>query len=553
LIGSEAFLKDGVQQLDLSFKYKPTDLSEADWNSLSHWIQLFAKEFYRRFATAQPEIAKAARIYIGAPSSWSKKDIELYQALFPPPPLGVMSEVEIVPESRSAFIHVRDYHLVDRNREDSVLIIDIGSSTTDFTYLENLEPREIPIGSEFGARLIDQVIYEQVVNEHPDAVTLQKRLEDKDRESAYLQFLCRKAKEQYFTQEKKKPQPEDMAFQEVIELFWPSLQKLDMEAILTHPINEEYANGWKAGFRELLVQAKVEYKKKYGKQLAPKILLLTGGGSRMPFTREICREVFDLQAEDVSPDPQPFFSVSKGLAGYGRWRYRVATFRKAIDEFCQSKGLGEEIQKHIQPFEAAAYKFTSKRFMDKVLFPILLEAQAGKVRSKDMGNNPVQYFSQRFFQWLETPQGQAALQEEVGKCFTEPLSPYLATETNKICERFGMKEGDLRIAIELPDQITKKLVTFISPAFDQLLAYTAKLEIGLADALVPVWLRKLVPTKVVEAGMQAMVKIEDFESDLFNKNYNLKPNEREQFAVGIRAQIKKQLEERAAQVEMLLK
>jgi hypothetical protein len=424
-----------------------------------------------------------------------------------------------------------------------------GKSPANLGSYENLEPREIPIGSEFGARLIDQLIYEQVVNRHPNAVTLQQRLEDKDRESAYLQYLCRKAKEQYFTQEKKKPQTEDMAFQEVIELCWPFLQKLDMEAILTHPINE-YANGWKAGFRELLVQAKVEYKKIYDKQLAPKVLALTGGGSRMPFTGEICREVFDLQAEDVNPDPQPFFSVAKGLAGYGRWRYRVAAFRKAIDEFCQSKGLGEEIQKLIQPFAAAALKFTNKHLADKVLSPILLEAQAMKVRAKDIGDDPYQYFRQRFIQWVETPEGQAALWKEVGK-YLEPFNPYLAVEADKICERFEMPKGSLRIAIELPDPIIEHI--YGTSGARRLLAYALKKEIDVYDALVPERLRKVVPPKLVQRVMQALAELQAGFDDLFNKEYDLSPNERAQFVTDLRSQIKKQLEERAAQVERLLK
>ncbi len=541
LIGQEAILKKGIEELYINSKIKPADtnLGRARMSQLRDFIL----EFYALFREAEPEIGRQAQVYIGHPTSWTEEDAEVYRAWFP---ANVFPGIQVVRESHAAFIQVRDYARLPDALLDSVLVIDIGSSTTDITFVKDLVPQQLSLGDEFGARLIDQAIFEVVEERHPHPEQLQERWETHDKDKVYLRYLCRKAKEHYFTGEPfERPKPETASFRWVLDQCWQYVQDLDMNAILERPL-EKFPRGWKMGFKALVMQAREEIKPEI-----PKIVILTGGGSRMPFTRDICREVFPEPATKLNPDPDPSFAVAKGLAGYGRWRYRVAAFLEAIDEFCQSKALGEEIQKHIQPFAAAAFKFSEKHLIDEVMRPILLEAREGKTRSKDMGQDPMQYFRKRFFQWLETSEGQVAFQEEAVKFFTDPFSPYLATETNKICERFGMKKEDLRITIELPGQITRRVFSMY-PLIDHLLAYSLKAEISIAD-LIPVWLRKAVPAKLVDVSMQAFAELEAGYIGLFFKKYNLKPDERDQFVTDIRAQIKKQLEARAAQIERLLK
>jgi Hsp70 protein len=551
LIGSEAFLEDGVQQLDLSFKYRPS-FSEDDWQSLSHWIQLFAKGFYRRFAAAYPEIAKHARIYIGVPSSWSKEDIKRYRDLFPPSFFGVMPEVEricdieIVPESRSAFIHVRDYYIDIENQQDSILIMDVGSSTTDFTYVENLEARELSIGSDFGTRLIDQLIYEQIVNQYSDIIALKKHLNEQ--ESTYLQYLCRKAKEQYFTREKKKPQTAVVAFQEMIELFWPLLQNFDMEAILRRPINN-YASGWKVGFKDLLIQAQVEYKREYGEQLTPKLLVLTGGGSRMPFIQEICQEVLNLQAKNINLDPQPFFSVARGLADFGRWRYRVEQFRKAIEEFCKSEALEQEIRRHIYSFGMAVKRVLYEGSIDGVWRPMAYELREGTLSSDEIGNFR-SFFNQRVSQWLNTSEGLKA-QEEVINDFIRRLDPYLKSKTNQIGIRFNIKPNDLRLSLRLryedffdiEDATAEILVILNYKALELIIKGT--------DYVIPVLVRKMVPKWIVDLALNWEKEGRSTLVPLIQQT-ELSLRVRDMFVDEVLKQIKEQFEERAQNVEKFL-
>jgi hypothetical protein len=544
LIGQEAILKRGIEELYINSKIKPADtnLGRARMSQLRDFIL----EFYALFREAEPEIGRQAQVYIGHPTSWTEEDAEAYRAWFP---ANVFPGIQVVRESHAAFIQVRDFAKLPDEFLNSVLVIDIGSSTTDITFVKDLVPQQLSLGDEFGARLIDQAIFEVVEERHLHPEQLQERWETHDKDKVYLRYLCRKAKEHYFTGEPfERPQPETASFRWVLDQCWQYVQDLDMNAVLERPL-EKLPRGWKAGLRALVMQAREEIKPEI-----PKIVILTGGGSRMPFTRDICREVFPEPATRLNPDPDPSFAVAKGLAGYGRWRYRVAAFLEAIHEFCQSQALGEEIEKHIQPFAAAALKFIRKHLIDEVMRPTLLEAREGKVRSKDMGKDPGHYFHQRFLQWLETPEGQVALQVEVGNHFTEPLSPYLVAETNKMCERFDMPKGSLQIATELPDKmITKAFYGALSPAIKQLEAYALKLEISVADALVPTWVRKLVPAKLVDVGMQAWANYTEGMTDLFAKNHDLKPDERDQFVTAIRAQIKKQLEARAAQIERLLR
>jgi molecular chaperone DnaK (HSP70) len=60
-----------------------------------------------------------------------------------------------MPESQSALLHVRDRGHDERQLE-RVPVVDIGSSTTDFTIVEDFSPRNLVVGAALGCRQIDE-------------------------------------------------------------------------------------------------------------------------------------------------------------------------------------------------------------------------------------------------------------------------------------------------------------------------------------------------------------------------------------------------------------
>jgi hypothetical protein len=69
----------------------------------------------------------------------------------------------LVPESRAAFITMKEERqLTQAEIREPILIVDLGSSTTDFTFVLNLDPAELLIGKHYplGAACIEQQLLE---------------------------------------------------------------------------------------------------------------------------------------------------------------------------------------------------------------------------------------------------------------------------------------------------------------------------------------------------------------------------------------------------------
>lgn len=323
----------------------------------------------------------------------------------------------------------------------------------------------------------------------------------------------------------------------------------DIEAILHRPI-KSFPNGWKAGFKELLMQACGEYKNKYGEPLSPEIVLLTGGGSHMSFTGDACREVFGSAI--VNPDPEPFYTVARGLAEFGRWEYRVSQFHQAIADFCDSPKLEKELQRQIDSLAKIVVKFfIGKPFADGVYRPMFHELREGTLSSSRIGDFKT-YIYQRLAQWLKTPEGLQA-QQEVINDIAKLLDPFIVPETDKICDRFHIKHGSLQLLVTANPEIFffKK---YPELGFFEWLAY--KEFDGLlyvADHIIPVPIRKLVPKKIVDLTMDYANVAAKMEGPLRAHFTQLSPDAKKQFINNVRMQIKEQLEERAQEVERLIK
>ncbi len=69
---------------------------------------------------------------------------------------------------------------------------------------------------------------------------------------------------------------------------------------------------------------------------------MTGGGSRMAFTRSICQEIFP-EAE-VRTGLEPSLTIAKGLARVGRANFKLKAFQEEVENFLDSEDLSNLIQ-----------------------------------------------------------------------------------------------------------------------------------------------------------------------------------------------------------------
>ena len=212
-----------------------------------------------------------------------------------------LQNVEAVPESRGALLYARDAGevKVDRKRlEAGVLIVDIGSSTTDYTSVMDLEANPVDRGNtRLGAALIDREILSRVLSKHPDRARLEELMHDSPADRRRLELTCRRSKEEYFsTPEEQLAEDPDLRVGTIQSiptrqgevLLDARVSKADMDQVITAPITALDGRSWDEAFRDDLSDVVGRWAHARGR-------LLTGGPSRMNFVLETCSEVMGDQ------------------------------------------------------------------------------------------------------------------------------------------------------------------------------------------------------------------------------------------------------------------
>ncbi|MEV7453750.1 Hsp70 family protein [Streptomyces nigra] len=351
LLGEEAVCAAGAAEFSLNFKQGP-DPGGLETPEAVLFVQALLAEFLAEHGTP-PERTGSARstdqadtaepmMVVGHPAGWEPEVVQAYARHLQL--RGV--HTRLLPESQAALVHVRrpgatagseasDRSMAEQPTAGRVLVVDIGSSTTDFTLITDMKPRSLPLGTDFGCRRIDFEAADLVTAHHRDNETLNAALAaDGGRE--FLLLACRRAKEAQFsgTQAATFDQPVNPRFEPIMKLAWGWLRQAEIPARVSAP------GGWADEFRALLKQAR-----RLMEDQDPDQVVLTGGGSRMPLTRRICREVFPEAAIDNDPDPA--FSVARGLALAGYTELRLERFRASLTELLEEPELGALCSKHI--------------------------------------------------------------------------------------------------------------------------------------------------------------------------------------------------------------
>ncbi|MGE0768712.1 MAG: Hsp70 family protein [Hyphomicrobiaceae bacterium] len=328
LIGSEAILSKDAKDLALAFK----SVNFAGEGSRAATQALVAGILHRLRVLGHVSAESHPEFMVGVPSRWS--ELARLQYLEVMKQAG-LSNVQVISESRAALLGAG---LPYERARSHVLIVDVGSSTTDLTYLRDLAVQQEALTelghNALGGGLIDEALLAQVLDRSTERSALM-RVFDRD-PSARLRALyaVRKAKEDYFTNEAVYRNQPMISFHVVG--VQPRLM-LDIEidrATMDRALNEPStvahdqassgtarpALGWVAAFRSLLCDAKTG-----GRLSQVDTLVLTGGASRMGVVQEIAREIFPDAYILMGPEPE--LAVAKGLAKARRLDYQTAHFK----------------------------------------------------------------------------------------------------------------------------------------------------------------------------------------------------------------------------------
>jgi len=437
LVGEQALIQAGVTQLKIAFKQKP--------NNEPHYrktISNFLETYYHLLKDSkQIEGGETSQFYVGCPSGWSVSDREEYQTLLKEAGITLLS---VVPESRAAFMQAKEAGKLDYDKlRSAVLIVDIGSSTTDFTLVKSLHEIPLDFGrNALGASLIDKAIFARTLANHEDKALLERVFEDYPHHQARCEIACRKAKEDYFSNEQLYSHSQTFArgFESINEqiFFIPQVNRLVMEEILNQPLPELGDKSWMQCFREAVSEA-TEKLDQQG--IVPKVVLMTGGASRMKFTREICEEIFPEPESQVRPDPEPERCIALGLARVGRWDLRASAFKEEIDKVFDSKKLKEIIERHIPELIELLTKPLSESLIENAVKPSLKDWQKNKIRTLGDLESSMKSGAE---QWLKSDRAQQIIKNKSVTWFNSKIQPDLGAETDPICRKFQIPRSSLR-------------------------------------------------------------------------------------------------------------
>lgn len=408
---------------DVWVKFKGRDLSDP---SVKTPTIMFTKTLMTALAKEKKiQGPKSSQFIVGCPSGWDMDTREAYKSVFSEADLKT---VRIVPESRAALMTALEqgYLSLDAARS-SVLIVDIGSSTTDFTYCRDLEAEDVGHNI-LGSGLLDTEIFDLNFARQKEKAKIEKLIKRYPHYRPIMEYWCRLAKEQYFNGE---GAPVEMIKRLPIGAgvyFEIGIDQSDAQKILGTPLDVLNGFTWPKAF-EYALRETVDM---LGGR-APETVLLTGGASRLPLVGPACEKAFPNA--NVVRGAEPEFAIARGLAWLGRFEYLHAGFKKAVGELLAADGAV-----HVKA-RAASTDLGGR--LSPVLVDALTEAcvvpafrdwRTGKVKSLEDIETELET---RVKAWLSSEDAQEALRPVINDWFAG-LQRDIEKDTDPLCRDHGL-------------------------------------------------------------------------------------------------------------------
>ena len=261
-----------------------------------------------------------------------------------------------------------------------VLVVDIGSSTTDFAYIMGGKEVEMQTAGEvvLGGGLMDEILLEESV---ASAGLFKKKIQsvfDKsDPWRTYAEFAARRLKEKYYSDEEYWSKN---SCQESIVLHYdrPVKLVLKMDAKTADKlVNKKIDKLGRKSWREVFISSLEDVKKNItGDQ--PELIFLTGGVSKLPAIRDWCSSVFPDSVVISATDPE--FSVARGLSYCGRIDEDLKEFKEELDELIASDAIENIVSKHIPTLYKNAVDTLVDPIVEKVAIPVFDRWRSGEIK-----------------------------------------------------------------------------------------------------------------------------------------------------------------------------
>ncbi len=482
LFGEPAFL-DGENGFEIGFKKKPFSFTPHDSQTLQKFvraIRIHLKE------TSQLDEEYNNHFFVGCPSGWKNEEVAAYEELLLLN--SCLPVVKVVPESRAALMHARESgKFTVGELSESVLVIDVGSSTTDFTLIKGGDSKPIDSGVELGASLIDKAILDYTLDEHPDKQHIQEIFQKTSAYRHKCELRCRKAKEEYFSY--KSSYKERMVnvgyekfqkFQKKDIRFEPQINESIMDKILNQKFEALSNKDWITCFRDLLTKKKEEFD---NKEIRVSAVFLTGNASKMTFISEIVEDVF--LSSRFQPDSEPELSIAFGLARWGRIDLHTQNFLEKINQTID-KELEDLVKRNFYTLKNSLAEILTDELLNEVIKPCMYAWREGDIQTvKDLEPE----MKKRASEWVEKPQIKERIEKKILTWMNEVQEKFLETEINPICEQYKLQSGKIQLEPITSETVTKDLQDVINkdkltPTLDFLTDKLLPIVVGIVPTLI---------------------------------------------------------------------
>ena len=378
--------------------------------------------------------------YIGCPAGWDSAAREDYRALFEEigyPPARIISEsrAALVAACQSKHLQV-GYDILSK----PVLVVDIGSSTTDFAYIASGKEVELKTAGEvaLGGGMMDEILLETALDSSPRGDRIRTVFEESEPWKNYCEFAVRRLKEKYFS---------DVDYWSDHECTESVMIRHTIPMRLKLTINPKIAHDMLSGkqkvldgrsFRDMFMDSLKEVRGHIDGEM-PELVFLTGGVSRMQEIRGWVREVFSESVVITGSEPE--FTIARGLASCGRIDEDLREFREELNELISSTVIEDLVRLHIDEL----YRNTVETLVDPVLenaaLPVFDRWRSGEIRRLEDVDGELEREIEAF---LQTEEARSLLVKPI-MAWLKPLAVDIEEYTVPICTRHNIPYQQLSL------------------------------------------------------------------------------------------------------------
>ena len=434
VIGERAYTDALADQLSVRFKSRYT----TDSSSYED-ISRFARGVLRDLINSG-YFSGDDQFIVGCPAGWNAAARARYRELLIK--AGVMKP-QVISESRAAFLYAKYAHTVALDVDilnESALVVDIGSSTLDYAYI--VDGRETGIGTfgetALGGGILDAALLRHAVENSRSRTQIESVFAESRSWYSYCEIEARRVKEEYFTRLAGETAP---VVKKQLRICYDGMQKLPLELdndlaeqLTTQPLPELDGLSFEGA-----VRASLENAAHLTADRPPRLLLLTGGASRMPFFRALCQEIF-ADAVVVSC-PEPEFSIAKGLAYAGWVDDNLRLFRDAIQTEITEERVAVIANEAMPQLLPAVSRILADLIINEAALPLMEQWKRGGIRTlKELQDQ----MSTRMERVLQSPMAQEALAPAVAE-WLDGLTARLQSLIDPICDRFEVPRKQMQL------------------------------------------------------------------------------------------------------------